>query len=120
MTDVAQIRHGLEEVVGAVALARRKVGEGQLVDLSGLWFGPQLVRNDPFLENRPKVMGLQMLTPDQIRALCAGYSIAVVDYYDLAEFGVTPAASPAVGRFSVTAPDRGLRAIATGPRCNSG
>ena len=36
MSDVAQIRHGLEEVVGAVALARRKVGEGQLVDLSGL------------------------------------------------------------------------------------
>ena len=36
MTDVAQIRHGLEEVVGAIALARRKVGEGQLVDLSGL------------------------------------------------------------------------------------
>ena len=36
MSDIAQIRHGLEEVVGAVALARRKVGEGQLVDLSGL------------------------------------------------------------------------------------
>ena len=36
MTDVAQIRHGLEEVAGAIALARRKVGEGQLVDLSGL------------------------------------------------------------------------------------
>ncbi len=36
MSEVAQIRHGLEEVVGAVALARRKVGEGQLVDLSGL------------------------------------------------------------------------------------
>lgn len=36
MSDVALIRHGLEEVVGAVALARRKVGEGQLVDLSGL------------------------------------------------------------------------------------
>ena len=36
MSDIAQIRHGLEEVVGAVALARRKIGEGQLVDLSGL------------------------------------------------------------------------------------
>ena len=36
MSDIAQIRRGLEEVVGAVLLARRKIGEGQLIDLSGL------------------------------------------------------------------------------------
>ena len=36
MSDVAHIRRGLEEVVGAITLARRKVGEGQLIDLTGL------------------------------------------------------------------------------------
>ena len=36
MSDVAHIRRGLEEVAGAIALARRKVADGQLIDLSGL------------------------------------------------------------------------------------
>lgn len=36
MSRIAHIRRGLEEVVGAVLLARRKVNEGQLIDLSGL------------------------------------------------------------------------------------
>ena len=36
MSHVPQIRRGLEEVVGAVALARKKIVDGQLVDLSGL------------------------------------------------------------------------------------
>lgn len=36
MSDVARIRRGLEEVAGAVSLARGKISEGQLVDLNGL------------------------------------------------------------------------------------
>ncbi len=34
--DAGAIRSGLDEVTGAVTLARRKVGEGELIDLSGL------------------------------------------------------------------------------------
>lgn len=36
MSGIGHIRRGLEEVVGAVLLARRKVGDGQLIDLTGL------------------------------------------------------------------------------------
>lgn len=91
-----------------------------LVDMPGIWFGPDLVRNDPFLRNRPKVMGLQLLTADQIRALCDRYTVAVIDHHDLAPYGVDPMASAPGARYPVAAPDRALRAIATGPRCNGG
>jgi hypothetical protein len=42
-----------------------------IVDTDSLWFGVDLVRNDPFLSNRPKVMRLDTLTPSEIRTLCA-------------------------------------------------
>ncbi len=114
----------VERITTSVAASVRLVEENEtdvvLVDLPGIWFGPQLIRNDPFLRQRPKVMGLQMLTADQVRALCDAYTIAVVDYHDLIPLGVTPiAVQPTVGT-AVSAPDRALRSIATGPRCNSG
>jgi len=57
VSDVAHIRRGLEEVVGAVLLARRKVGEGQLVDLSGL-------------ERRVDELCAQILDQDRTDAQC--------------------------------------------------
>ena len=91
-----------------------------VVDLAGIWFGQQLVRNDPFLEQRPRIMGMQMLTADQLRTLCDTHTVAVVDHYDLAEFGVRPTGLGPTIRHEVSAPDRMLRSIATGPRCNGG
>ena len=89
-----------------------------LVDLAGIWFGQELVRNDPFLQQRPKILGMQMLTADQLRTLCNTYTVAVVDHYDLAEFGVRPTGVGPAIRHEVSAPDRALRSIATGPRCS--
>ncbi len=113
----------VERVASSTAASYRHVqgidADVVLVDLPGIWFAAELVRNDPFLRNRPKVIGLQLLTPDQVRALCDSQSIAVVDYHDLAQFGVRPFAVRPGGPFAVSAPDRDLRAIATGPRCNS-
>ncbi|HEY2482560.1 MAG TPA: hypothetical protein VGI30_10250, partial [Caulobacteraceae bacterium] len=42
-----------------------------IVDADSLWFGMDLVRNDPFLIGQPKVMRLDALTPVEIEALCA-------------------------------------------------
>ncbi len=91
-----------------------------LVDQSGIWFGPELVRNDPFLQNRPKIMGLQRLTEDQIRALCDRYTIAVVDYHDLTPMGIKQIAPTSQAGYEVSSPDRAVRSIATGPRCTGG
>ena len=91
-----------------------------VVDLAGIWFGQELVRNDPFLQQRPKIVGMQMLTADELRALCNAYTVAVVDHYDLAAFGVRPTGVGPAVRHEVSAPDRALRSIATGPRCSGG
>ena len=48
-----------------------------LVDSSAMWFGADLVRNDPFLTRRPLVMELGELKPAQVQALCARYRVAV-------------------------------------------
>ena len=114
----------VERVTASVAASAHLVegteSEIVLVDLPGIWFGPSLVRNDPFLQHRPTVMALQMLTPDQIRALCDAYTIEVVDYHDLIPLGVRPVAAQLAAGNAVSAPDRALRSIATGPRCISG
>lgn len=101
----------------AVSHIRAMTSEVVLIDHPGIRFGTDLVRNDPFLRNRPKVMALQALTSTQLATLCDRYSVAVVDYHDLAVFGVRPATGDPAGHFDIAGDDRALRAIATGPRC---
>jgi hypothetical protein len=50
-----------------------------VVDDSRLWFGADLVTNDPFLRNRPKVMDLKMLEPAAIAGLCRYGPVALFD-----------------------------------------
>ena len=59
-----------------------------IVDPRGLWYGDDLVRNDPFLGPGPKVMKRTLLKDPQVRALCARYRIAVFDRQDGAAFGI--------------------------------
>ena len=62
-----------------------------LVDHLTVWFGNDLIRNDPLLgPGRPKVLGLVYLSTGQIEALCDGGDtrVVVVDYDDLAHLGV--------------------------------
>ncbi|HEV2364266.1 MAG TPA: hypothetical protein VGS12_08745 [Caulobacteraceae bacterium] len=77
-----------------------------LLDETGIWFGEHLVRNDPFLRNRPLVLDAEKLTPAQVRALCARYAVAVFDRASAARLGV---------RTIAQAP-RGLSLAACGPR----
>jgi hypothetical protein len=61
-----------------------------VVDVSGLLIGHDLVRNDPFLRNRPKVFDLVYLTETDIADLCVRYSIALFDRSQAFAFGILP------------------------------
>jgi hypothetical protein len=59
-----------------------------IVDKSRLLFAADLVRNEPFLKNRPKVLDLTYLTDSNIAELCAHYSISMFDYGQARAFGI--------------------------------
>ncbi len=62
-----------------------------IVDESGVLFGEDLVRNDPLLRNRPKILDLTYLTEANIAALCATHArIAVFDAEQARAFGIMP------------------------------
>jgi hypothetical protein len=82
-----------------------------IVDADSVWFGMDLVRNDPFLVGRPKVMRLDALTPVEIGALCATHRTRLFEGADEALTNVS----------FQTASDRArrtrLRALAAAPPC---
>jgi hypothetical protein len=58
-----------------------------LVDSKGGWYLNDLVRNDPFLRNRPLVMRARGLTPEQRLALCASRRLALLTAADAGRLG---------------------------------
>ncbi|WP_020176023.1 hypothetical protein [Methyloferula stellata] len=61
-----------------------------VVDKSRLFFAEDLVRNDPFLRNRPKVLELTSLTEPGIDYLCAHYSVSLFGYDQATALGIAP------------------------------
>jgi hypothetical protein len=61
-----------------------------VVDKFGLLIGEDLVRNDLFLRNRPKVLELGRLNSTDIAELCARHSIAVFDRSQGLALGIPP------------------------------
>lgn len=57
-----------------------------LVDTDGMAFSTDLVRNDPFLRNRPLLMDLRRLNVSQVETLCATHTVALFDRHDGAPF----------------------------------
>jgi hypothetical protein len=94
-----------------------------LVDDRGAWFGSDLVRNDPFLRNRPVVMHLTALKPEQVLELCRTRKVVMFDALDARRFGVrtdhdakSAPACPPVTAAAARAPvdwRRGLRRAAS-------
>jgi SAM-dependent methyltransferase len=72
----------------AHAAIERAPADVVIVDPSGVWYGRDEVRNDPFLSQGPKVLSADMLTPAQAEALCARYRVAVFDRQDAPFAGV--------------------------------
>ena len=59
-----------------------------VVDAEGRFFADDLVRYDPSLRNRPKVVHLALLTPELIGTLCARYRVSVFTPEMAAEHGI--------------------------------
>jgi hypothetical protein len=62
-----------------------------LVDDRGVWFGMDLVRNDPYLRNRPIVLRLRSLGRSEVSALCARHTASIFDRDDARRFGIRTA-----------------------------
>jgi hypothetical protein len=88
-----QVERVVRPFAASVDYIRSLAVDVVLIDAESIWYGVDLVRNDPFLRNRPKVMVLQRLTPDLIERLCPRYSVQVVDQSSLARYGMSEAAS---------------------------
>jgi len=58
------------------------------VDDRNVWFGVDLVRNDPYLRNRPLILHAEDLEEDQARALCARGTISMFDSSVARRFGI--------------------------------
>ncbi|NNG02945.1 MAG: hypothetical protein HKM95_02445, partial [Inquilinus sp.] len=87
-----------------------------VIDTAGIWLWEPLIRNDPFLADRPLVLAMQYLTPEQMTALCRDYRFVLVDAHDLGRFGVKRIERD-LGRRADSLTAVALRAIATSPRC---
>jgi hypothetical protein len=62
-----------------------------IVDPTTSWYGIDLVRNDPFLRNRPKVLSAFFLRPEDRVALAMRYSgnrVHMLQPSELAQFGI--------------------------------
>ena len=61
-----------------------------IVDTATIWIGNDLVRNDPWLRNRPLLLDKNRLSPDQQEALAKKESVAEISFGDLKRFGIKP------------------------------
>lgn len=63
-----------------------------IVDTQSIWIGQDLVRNDPWLRNRPLLLNKENLTPEQQAELMQARSTVEIGFAELQRFGVKPAA----------------------------
>lgn len=59
-----------------------------VIDTSRLMYAEDLVRNDPFLRNHPKVLDLLNLSEEDIEHLCSSYTAATFDYRQAVDLGI--------------------------------
>lgn len=83
--------------IGPYAAAARAIAQTDAkvvaVDPTGMFYAGDLVRNDPWLRRRPRVIDLVTTSADELSALCASNSVAVFD--QAGGFGLKPADYPA-------------------------
>jgi hypothetical protein len=83
-----QARQFIEPFAKSQAAIERTNVDVVLIDADKSFFAADLVRNSPFLINRPKIMNLIALTADQIDGLCEHQTVALFDATDATAFGV--------------------------------
>jgi hypothetical protein len=82
----------------AYAAIQRAPTQVVLVDPAGAWLTIELVRNDPFLGNRPLEFDLSNLTYTQVADLCSRYTVSVFGPADAVRFGIPRLPVPYPGR----------------------
>lgn len=61
-----------------------------VIDTASIWIGQDLVRNDPWLRNRPLLIDKAKISPDQQAALAKEKTVIEVNFSDLQRFGLKP------------------------------
>jgi len=90
---LAQVYAFVGPYAAASAAIARSKAEVVVVDASNIWYGVDLVRNDPWLASSPKVLNLTSLRSDQIKQLCSRYRVAIFDSEDASRAGLPFASS---------------------------
>jgi hypothetical protein len=81
--------HGFVAPYASATQAIQHAGaEVVLVDPTAIWYGQDLVRNDPFLHTPPKVLGLWKLDEARLSELCRRYDVAIFDQADAGRIGM--------------------------------
>ena len=83
-----QVEAMIRPYAAAPRAIARTPAEVVLIDPTGLFYAADLVRNDPFLRNRPKRMDLGTMTDAQVRGVCALHPVALFDRREGLALGV--------------------------------
>ena len=85
---VYQVHAFVSPYAAAVEAIERSNADVVVVDVLDIWLGPDLIRNDPFLRNSPKVLSLYHLQESQLQELCADRDVAIFNREDAPRFGL--------------------------------
>ncbi|TDX59883.1 hypothetical protein EDE12_1252 [Methylosinus sp. sav-2] len=86
---VIQAERFVQPYARAAEVISRTDADFVIVDKSGLLFVEDLVRNDPFLGNRPKILDLTYLADEQIHLICAKSKVALFESADATSLGIS-------------------------------
>ena len=102
-TRCLQVHTEVGPFARAAALLRQSEVDALIVPAPFVWYGQDLVRNDPFLEGRPKVFHLHRLSLARYRRLQAQVSTKVLPLEKLVAAGLPPTA---IGRQKLASNNR--------------
>ena len=103
----------VDPYASAVAAIEHSDAAVVIVDPTDIWYGEDLVRNDPFLDTPPIVLSLPRLDETRLSELCRRYDVAIFDREDAQRLGMRIVQSlPGMAN-----QDRKLRTLARALRC---
>ncbi len=93
-TQAMEARQVVEPFANASRYLHSRPIETVVIDTNRIWYGQDLVRNNPGLDHKPTVLFLRRLDKDSIQSLDARNSYEVYRYPELKAFGLTPRIVP--------------------------
>jgi hypothetical protein len=78
----------------AIESIRARPAPVVIVNERNIWQGVRLIRNDPFLEQRPLTLRYIALTDPQVRGVCARTPVSLFQASDAREFGLSTLPEP--------------------------